>query len=75
MEADRAEADLGIAADIEQAAEDIPAAPRQPKKRFIGRRQAVENALNGRNDGSGNKTSSEIQGISRWFGSKEFSFF
>lgn len=41
MEDDRAEVDLGIAADIEHAVE-IPV--KQPKKRFIGRRQADEAA-------------------------------
>lgn len=41
MEEDRAQVDLGIAADIEEQAEEV-AAQRQPKKRFVGRRQAVE---------------------------------
>ena len=43
MEEDRAQVDLGIAADIEERQEEV-AAQRQPKKRFVGRRQAVEAA-------------------------------
>jgi 2-(3-amino-3-carboxypropyl)histidine synthase len=42
MEEDRAQVDLGIAADIEERQEE--AAQRQPKKRFVGRRQAAEAA-------------------------------
>ena len=40
MEDDRAETNLGVA-DIQ--AEEV-SQPRQPKKRFVGRRQAAENA-------------------------------
>jgi hypothetical protein len=43
MEDDRAQVDLGIAADIEETQEEA-AALRQPKKRFVGRRQAAEAA-------------------------------
>jgi 2-(3-amino-3-carboxypropyl)histidine synthase len=43
MEADRAQADLRIAVDIEERFEES-AAQRQPKKRFVGRRQAAEAA-------------------------------
>ena len=43
MEDDRAQVDLGIAAEIEERQEEA-AAQRQPKKRFIGRRQATEAA-------------------------------
>lgn len=43
MEEDRAQVDLGIAADIEERQEEV-AAQRQPKKRFVGRRQAAEAA-------------------------------
>jgi len=39
MEEDRLQTDLGIAADIEEN-EAQTAAQRQPKKRFVGRRQA-----------------------------------
>lgn len=42
MEDDRAQTGLGIAADIEEQQEQ--AAQRQPKKRFVGRRQATEAA-------------------------------
>lgn len=45
MEEDRAEGNLGIAADLEVNLE-IPI-QRVPKKRFVGRRQAAELALNG----------------------------
>lgn len=45
MEADRAEGNLGIAADLEENQE--PVVQRQPKKRFVGRRQAAENAVKG----------------------------
>lgn len=43
MEDDRAQVDLGLAADIEEKLrEDAP--QRQPKKRFVGRRQVTEAA-------------------------------
>ena len=49
MEEDRAEVDLGIAVDVEERLEEA-AAQRQPKKRFVGRRQAAEVAArNGAN--------------------------
>ncbi len=64
MEADRVEVDLGIAADIELAAEDTPPVPRQPKKRFVGRRQAAENAAKGSDESAAIEDSSAIQGIS-----------
>lgn len=63
MEADRAEVDLGIAADLEHAMEEAAPVPRQPKKRFVGRRQAAENAANGNGDSSAIEDSSAIQGI------------
>lgn len=44
MEEDRAEVDLGIAADIEAREEEAVAQPKQPKKRFVGRRAAAEAA-------------------------------
>ena len=43
MEDDRALVDLGIAVDIEERQEEVPA-QKQPKKRFVGRRQAAEAA-------------------------------
>lgn len=43
MEEDRAQTDLGIAADIEETHRQ-EAEIKQPKKRFIGRRTAAENA-------------------------------
>lgn len=43
MEEDRAQVDLGVAVDIEEKLEET-AAKRQPKKRFVGRRQAAEAA-------------------------------
>lgn len=45
MEEDRAEGNLGIAADLPENEE--PIVQRVPKKRFIGRRQAAELALHG----------------------------
>lgn len=45
MEDDRAQVDLGVAVDIEEQIEEAAAAQRQPKKRFVGRRQAAEAAL------------------------------
>lgn len=63
MEEDRAEGNLGIAADIEGTSE---AAQRQPKKRFVGRRQAAEAASkNGTNGTVGD--SGTIQGESLCF--------
>lgn len=43
MEDDRAEVDLGIAADIESQDNPEPAL-KQPKKRFVGRRTATQTA-------------------------------
>ncbi|KAI5862429.1 diphthamide biosynthesis protein [Durotheca rogersii] len=52
MEEDRAQADIGIAADIEEAHSPPPPpssqpALKQPKKRFVGRRTAANSARNG----------------------------
>ncbi|KAI2631833.1 diphthamide biosynthesis protein [Hypoxylon sp. NC1633] len=50
MEEDRAQVDLGIAADIEEAhapPSSPPPARRQPKKRFVGRRTAAKNGAGG----------------------------
>jgi hypothetical protein len=56
MEEDRAQVDLGIAMDVEESLEEA-AAQRQPKKRFVGRRQAAEsaskNGVNGSVEDSG----------------------
>ena len=60
MEQDRAEVDLGVAADLEQAHSVEP--PKQPKKRFVGRRQAVEAAARNGSYATGNE-SKEIQGL------------
>lgn len=60
MEDDRAEVDLGIAADIEEKQEEA-ATLRQPKKRFVGRRQAAE-AASKNNVGGSIESSSAIQG-------------
>lgn len=58
MEDDRAQTDLGIAAEIEEREE---AAKRQPRKRFVGRRQAAEAASkNGAN--SSVEDSGAVQG-------------
>ncbi|KAM0813128.1 putative Diphthamide biosynthesis protein [Seiridium cardinale] len=46
MEEDRAQTDLGIAADIEEAHAPEPV-QRQPKKRFVGRRKAGDATSNG----------------------------
>ncbi|RYP04061.1 hypothetical protein DL764_004691 [Monosporascus ibericus] len=51
MEEDRAQTDLGIAADIEEA-QSPPPVQKQPKKRFIGRRAATNAAA--KNNGPGN---------------------
>ncbi|ATZ49286.1 hypothetical protein BCIN_04g04550 [Botrytis cinerea B05.10] len=49
MEDDRAQVDLGVAVDVENTLEE-PVAQRQPKKRFVGRKQAAEAAArNGNN--------------------------
>jgi len=44
MEDDRAEVDLGVAVDVEERLQEA-ATQRQPKKRFVGRKQAAEAAL------------------------------
>lgn len=60
MEEDRAQTDLGIAADIEEA-EAPPPVQRQPKKRFVGRRTAANTASNG-TGGPSVEDSGAIQG-------------
>jgi hypothetical protein len=60
MEDDRLQVDVGMAVDIEEKQEET-AAQRQPKKRFVGRRQAAEAAS--RNGSNGNvEDGSAIQG-------------
>lgn len=61
MEDDRAEVDLGIAADIEASQAPEPVV-RQPKKRFVGRRTATEASSK---SGAGNsiEDAGAIQGI------------
>ncbi|KAL5345128.1 Diphthamide biosynthesis protein 1 [Pseudogymnoascus australis] len=54
MEDDRAEGNLGIAADLEENQE--PVVQRQPKKRFVGRRAAAENAAKGAESGTSIET-------------------
>jgi 2-(3-amino-3-carboxypropyl)histidine synthase len=62
MEDDRAQVDLGIAADIE--ANHIAENPvRQPKKRFIGRRAAAEATAKSSTSGATTQQSRAIQGI------------
>ncbi|OTB04224.1 hypothetical protein M426DRAFT_59158 [Hypoxylon sp. CI-4A] len=63
MEEDRAQTDLGIAADIEEAHAPPPSSQtplRQPKKRFIGRRAAANSAKNG-SDGPLNGENGAVQ--------------
>lgn len=65
MEEDRAQADLGIAADIEEAHAPPPAPVQKvPKKRFVGRRTAAGNAKNGAG-GPSIEDSGAIQGRRR----------
>ncbi|KAI0974840.1 putative diphthamide synthesis protein-domain-containing protein [Xylaria arbuscula] len=53
MEEDRVQADIGIAADIEEAHAPPPPEPavKQPRKRFVGRRTAARNTGTQRQDG------------------------
>ncbi len=61
MEEDRAEGNLGIAADLPENQE--PVVQRVPKKRFVGRRQAAEMAMNGPNATRGEQNiETSIQG-------------
>jgi 2-(3-amino-3-carboxypropyl)histidine synthase len=60
MEADRAEVDVGVAVDVE-AKSGEPSAYRQPKKRFIGRRQAAELAARNKGDSSAIEESGVLQ--------------
>jgi 2-(3-amino-3-carboxypropyl)histidine synthase len=57
MEDDRAQVDLGVAVDIEEREEEA-AALKQPKKRFVGRRQVHPAAF--KNNSSGNIESGRI---------------
>ncbi|OBT49414.1 diphthamide biosynthesis protein 1 [Pseudogymnoascus sp. WSF 3629] len=58
MEEDRAEGNLGIAADLEENQE--PVVQRQPKKRFVGRRAAAENAAKGAESGTSIETAVQV---------------
>ncbi|OBT69788.1 diphthamide biosynthesis protein 1 [Pseudogymnoascus sp. 23342-1-I1] len=58
MEDDRAEGNLGIAADLEENQE--PVVQRQPKKRFVGRRAAAENAAKGAESGTSIETAVQV---------------
>lgn len=60
MEEDRAQTDLGVAADLEAA--EAPPVQRQPKKRFVGRRTA--NAARDAAPGASVEDSGAIQGKS-----------
>ncbi len=51
MEEDRSQVDLGVAVDVEEQIEEAAAAQRQPKKRFVGRKQAAEAALRNETNG------------------------
>ena len=54
MEDDRAQVDLGVAVDLESSGEPV-AVPRQPKRRFVGRRTAdaqAQSPENGSTQGS-----------------------
>ena len=62
MEEDRAATNLGQAADAEASAEH-EVAPRVPKKRFIGRRAAAENAGTAGEPNVTVENSGAIQGI------------
>lgn len=62
MEEDRAQTDLGIAADIEETHRQEEAELKQPKKRFIGRRTAAENAAKASPAHNSSIEESSIQG-------------
>lgn len=62
MEDDRAEVDLGTAADIELEQQAEIVATRQPKKRFVGRRQIAENVSRATADATSTSTDGSIQG-------------
>ncbi len=61
MESDRDEVDLGLAVDVEEKLAEA-AVLRQPKKRFVGRRQAEEKAAKENVNGSSIEDSGAIQG-------------
>ena len=62
MEDDRDEVDLGVAVDIEQRLEEAAAA-KQPKKRFVGRRQIGESRTRVDSEGSTIEDSGTIQSV------------
>ena len=61
MEEDRAKTDLGQAVDVELRVKE--SIPRQPKKRFIGRRAAAERALENVDPKGTIEDSGAIQGL------------
>ena len=61
MEYDRAQVDLGEAVDAEVAAEEKQQV-RQPKKRFIGRKEAAERAERGGETNTTIEDSGVVQG-------------
>jgi hypothetical protein len=61
MEDDRAEVDVGLAADIE-ASQPAPSPLKQPKKRFVGRRTAAEAASKSGGTSTAIEDSGAIQG-------------
>lgn len=62
MEDDCAETGLGLAADVEPAQQAANVAIKQPKKRFVGRRQAAENAARIGSDAASEENNGAIQG-------------
>ena len=64
MDEDREQANLGT--DIAtQLSQDVTAQPRQPKRRFIGRRAAAERAAARGDEASGIEDSGAVQGADR----------
>jgi len=62
MEEDRAQVDLGIAADIEES-QRTQNVMKQPKKRFVGRRTAAEAAAKSSTANGSIEETGQIQGI------------
>ena len=67
MEADRAQADLGEAVDAELSAENLQKR-KEPRKRFIGRKEAAERAEKKGNTNGTIEDSGAIQGVQRHIG-------
>jgi len=71
MEEDRAQVDVGLAADIEEAQANetpadapnpVPAPLKQPKKRFVGRRAAADGAAKSNPGAADSEDNKAIQG-------------